>query len=242
LDCEDGQLSTLNEGVLYVASKSMGFGHRVRVRNARAAWSKTLAFLERHTVYELRDRISFECPRAGDGLDEGVRAQYVDYVRSELGAEGGEPGYPSWDLARGQFEHSIEVALNEDRWPPQRYGPAHLHFCYDFVWRHAGEREITRVHAPNEVPRYSWMGVSIGSGKVFLQPMLFFPYASGSTEVQRMLQAIAVDLPFRLSPHHFQRVFPSKRGCIYSSRRLPSDWFQSHKPLQPNTRENARSG
>jgi hypothetical protein len=83
--------------------------------------------------------------------------------------------------------------------------------------------------------------VSVGSGKVFLQPMLFFPYACGSTEVQGMLQAIAVDLPFRLSAHHFQRVFPSKRGCIYSSRKLPSDWFQSNKPLQPIARENARS-
>lgn len=232
-----GGLSTLSEAVMYVAPKSMGFGHRVRARNARAAWSKTLAFLERHTFHELRGRIRFECPRAGEGLDERVRDQYVDYVRSELGAEGGEPGYPAWDLAAHQFERSLAVALNEDRWPPQRYGPAHLHFCYDFVWCQEGEPKIMRDHAANEVPKYSWIGVSIGSARVFLQPMFFFPHACDSTEVQRMLQAIAVDLPFRFSPHHFQRVFPSKQGRSYSSRKLPPDWLQSNKRLQPIARE-----
>lgn len=224
-------MSTLNEAVLYVAAKSMGFGHRARARNARAAWSKTLAFLERHTIHELGGRIGFECPRAGEGLDERVRDQYVDYVRSKLGAEGGEPGYPAWDLAASQFEQCVEVALNEDRWPRQRYGPAHLHFCYDFVWRQAGEPKITRDHAANEVPKYSWIGVSIGSGRVFLQPMFFFPYASDSKDVQSMLQAVAADLPFRFSPHHFQRVFPSKQGRIYNSRKLPRDWLQSNRPL-----------
>jgi hypothetical protein len=242
LDCKDGQLSTLNEGVMYAAPKSMSFGHRARAPNARAAWSKTLAFLERHTVHELRGRIGFECPRAGDGLDERVRDQYVAYVRSELGAEGGEPRYPSWDLAGSRFEQSLEVALNEDRWPPQKYGPARLHFCYDFVWRQVGEQKIMRDHAPNELPKYSWVGVSIGSHTVFLQPMFLFPYACDSTEVQTMLQAVAVDLPFRFSPHHFQRVFPSKQGRSYNSRKLPSDWLQSNKPLQPIARKNARSG
>jgi hypothetical protein len=216
-----------NERVMYVPPKSMSFGHAARARNAREAWNKTRDFLERNALYELRERTSFVCPRSGEGLDEAVRDQYLSYVRSALGPEGGEPGYPSWSVRKDQFEECVELALDEDRWPRQRYGPAHFHFCYDFVWRREGATRINRDRAPNEVPKYSWLGISIGSGKVFLQPSFFFPFPFDSGELPSMLITISADVPFKFSPHHFQRVFASKEGRCYNRRKLPNGWLQS---------------
>lgn len=76
------------------------------------------------------------------------------------------------------------------------------------------------------VPKYSWMIVTIRPGKVFLQPSFFFPYPHDSDEIHSLLQAISADLPFRFSPHHFQRVYPSKSGNGYLSRKLPKDWLR----------------
>jgi hypothetical protein len=213
-------LSSLDERVKYVPPKSMGFGHNARARTARQAWQKTLDFLDRHTLREMRREITFGFPStAVDGPGE-----YLGHVREKLGPQTGQPPYHVWSLTSAEFELCLRLALDVDRWP--RDAEFRFSFCYDFVWRQEGVQRIPREGAMNGVPKYSWMIVTIGSRKVFLQPSFYFPHAHDSDEIHTLLQAIGSDLPFRFSPHHFQRVYAAKRGNGYVGRKLPKDWLR----------------
>ena len=216
------------EQVLYHPPKSMSFGHPAGGRDARAAWQAVERFLTTHTISLLRDRVEFQCPLPSDGLDETVAREYLDYVTDKLGPQTSTGAHHVWSMDPQRLSLCLEVVFGEDRWPKQRFGPARLVFCYDFVWRRvAGEHASVERDGPRgEVPKSSFLNVLIGSQRVFVQPMFFFPFCWDSTEIKELLKTVSVDLPFRFSPHHFQRVMPSKQGNSYRALKLPKDWFQ----------------
>lgn len=95
--------------------------------NRQQAWQKTLDFLDRHTLREIRREIKFEFPStAVDGPGE-----YLSHVREKLGPQTGKPPYHVWSLTSAEFGLCLRLALDVDRWP--RDAESRFSFCYDFV-------------------------------------------------------------------------------------------------------------
>jgi hypothetical protein len=207
-----------SEGLIYTPPKSTAFGHRTRIRDGRAAWAATVAFLESCTTYRFHDHAELQVLQPPYGPDAAIAAE----CRRRAVERFGTPISGEWKLGPSQLSDAIAFALDDDRWPRQPAGPSYLTFLVEFEWRKYPPVEA--VANPYDREFGSFFGVVLGNQRVFLQPELFFPLPYDSAEIREFLDELDPVLPFRLRDQYFQRLLPSAKGGWDQTRRLPKTW------------------
>jgi hypothetical protein len=224
-----------DETVVYDPPKSVAFGHQSRIRNARVAWSKTLAFLNEFTRYRLQPYISLDCDGVNDATSEEVSSERLATARGSFGPEKNPSTVPrhtrSWELELAQLPAAIEFALDDDKWPRQAGGPVMLFFRYELLWRQLLASPIDSDDELQRLPQgvgWSTMGVILGSQRLFLQPYLAFPFHYASPGLAAFLLSIEEKLPFRFRDQYFKRSLRpvgKKAGRVL---KLDKSWRQPH--------------
>lgn len=203
------------ECVLYEPTKDVSFGHLARAKSARAAWDLLQRFLEGRTRSSLDPVIRLQCVWPFDG-PVGAFNEFRQYANAVLGTvDRGE-----WFVDPSRFAQVLNLALDEDRWPRQKEGPAFLSFSYSFEWL-----------AATELPELPWsrsstLRINITGQRMFLAPKFIFPWAWNSEAVRQFLHDLESDLPLQLRPQYFKRMVTTKKGD-YRLLKLPRDWLGS---------------
>jgi hypothetical protein len=224
-----------DESVVYDPPKSVAFGHQSRIRNARVAWSGTLAFLNEYTRYRIQPYISLDCDGVNDTTSEEVSSERMGAARGLFGPEKNPSTVARhtrmWELDLKQLPAAIEFALDDDKWPKQLGGPRMLFFRYEFLWRRLLASPIDSEGELQKLPQgvgWSTMGIILGSQRLFLQPYLAFPFHYTSPELAAFLASIEEKLPFRFRDQYFKRSLRpvgKKAGRVL---KLDKSWRQSY--------------
>jgi hypothetical protein len=213
-----------NEFVLYEPAKSVDFCQQTREKNPRKAWPRIEAFLDRWTVWKLREPIHFNC-------DPGIGSAHIyNAYRGHANEQLGTTGEGLWQLPRAEFARVLALAFDEDKWPRQTGGgPAHLSFTFEFEWAAAPPP------ASSPLRRTSSLHMVIGGKRIFVYPTLVFPWPVESGIAQKQLRDMDADLPIELRDDHFRRMLPTRTGNVgYRVLRLPPGWRATGPRPEPN--------
>jgi hypothetical protein len=208
------------ERLVYHPPKFAAFGHQARIRDARAAWNATEAFLNKWTVYQLSPQIRLDCYGQQPSTDSAVSLARIEAARRQFGKESNPSSDPrhtkSWPLKPERLVEAIAFALDDDKWPRQALGPTSLHFWYTFQWR----------DLPSVPEQPSHFGIFLGNQRAFLQPTLVFPAAYDAPSLRAFLTKLEDALPFRLRNQYFKRWFASQKSKHGTVRKLDKNWRQ----------------
>lgn len=196
----------------YEPPKSACFGHGARVPSARGGWTQVADFLSACTSASLDAPVvlSVVLPFSGPVT---VFNEYRAHVNQSM--ETREEG--RWEFPPEQLERALALVFDEDRWPRQPDGPAQLSLRFRFDWR------LSPNICDSQALPQSTLGVSIGGQRVFLQPLLWFPWASSDPALRPFLLSMADKFPFPLRENCFRRWVPTKAGG-YRALRVPDGW------------------
>lgn len=200
------------EFTLYEPPKSACFGQGARVTSARGGWAQVADFFSCFTSASLDSPVvlSVVLPFSGPVT---VFNQYRAHVNQAMGT-GGEG---RWEFPPEQLERALALVFDEERWPRQPDGPAQLNLRFRFDWR------LPLTIGEGQALPQSTLGVSIGGQRVFLQPLLWFPWACSDPALRPFLWSIAEKVPFQLRENCFRRWVPTKAGG-YRALRMPEGW------------------
>jgi hypothetical protein len=220
--------ATESERLIYHPPKSAAFGHQARLRDARAAWKATEAFIDEWTVYHLSPQIRLDCYGQQPSTDPRISLDRIQAARRQFGEESNPSNDPrhtkSWPLEPKRLSDAIAFALDDDKWPRQALGPTSLYFWYTFQWR----------DLPSVPEQPSHFGIFLGNQRVFLQPTLVFPAAYDAPSLRAFLTRLETALPFRLRDHYFKRWVASQKSRHGTVRKLDKNWRQQpNSGLQP---------
>lgn len=219
-----------NERVIYIPPKSSAFGHQAKRRDARLAWEATTHFLSDCALFRLGPGITLNCYELTGGKDPNAAHGRQAEARHIFGPEDANRSSTHvrhWPLAAHQLTAGIEFALDDDQWPKQELGPAWLAFSYAFVWRdlldlpHPSADEFA---SPPWGEDWSTLGIILGGGRLFLQPMLILPFPYDSDKLVRFLERVEPLLPFRLRDQYFKRALRSRTPGYGRVRKLEKNW------------------
>lgn len=210
------------EWVSYHPPKSVSFGHQPRLRDPRKAWAAIGKFLEELTSFELLPRIELTCYGPDRGLSPAVAMARISEARKLFGPEEDRSRTnPLWKIPQAQLPAAIAFALDNDKFPKQRIGPAWLHFNYAFLWQDF-ERLPYQTVANQDRNRKSRLMIFIGHNGMFLQPAFIFPAPWNSEMLRSFLTRIEPLTPFRFRDQYFKRVLATGSGG--QVRNLDKNW------------------
>ncbi|HEY2178132.1 MAG TPA: hypothetical protein VGH15_06070, partial [Caulobacteraceae bacterium] len=131
-------------------------------------------------------------------------------------------------ISESKLDAAIEFALDDDEFETPPLDPSRLLIAVRFTWLHF---EHLSSSNPSEDLRNeeSIIIISLGGGKLFIQPVLIFPAPWKSKDLRDFLRQVEPALPFRLRDNYFQRWLPSSTGKSRLGRflNLPPDWRRS---------------
>jgi hypothetical protein len=216
------------EWVVYRPPKSVSFGHQSRIRDPRRAWPMVQQFMADLTRFTLGDRIELMCYGSGPQTNADVAAARTQEARRSFGPEverqGTHQTFPSWRISEAQLASAVRFALDDDKFPKQEAGPSYLAFSYQFCWNEfdsglgvAREIESRRI--------LSFLIVTIGQQRLFLQPHFVYPAAWNSDPLKDFIDRSELIAPFRFRDQYFVRWLPPQSPGSHGRRvRLEATW------------------
>jgi hypothetical protein len=183
------------------------------------------------TEFELgKGEIRLDCTRRDHGVDEAVGSPRIEEAWRRFGPDPhGQKDYALWIIDPSDLEAAIAIALDDDRYPRQPYGPTTLSFWYLFRWKEF--EPVYRTLAPNSNDRFCSLGISLGGQRLFLQPSLVIPASWDSQVAREFITRVEADLPFRLRDQYFRRMFLTRGN--HGSSKLSKTWRTTPIAFRP---------
>jgi hypothetical protein len=224
--------NAVREWVVYHPPKSVSFGHQSTPRNPRLAWPKVDHFLGGLTDVEFGHFSELTLYGPGNRMDDTIARSRLEEARVQLGPEIESPGGPArWRINESQIRSAVDFALADDKFPKQQLGPTGLHFYYRFLWTEfeqlpywAGDGDAKN--------RKSHLGVTVGSGRLFLQPTFIFPAPWNSTLLRDFITQVEKIVPVRFRDQYFKRCVPTKKSELGRLLKLPKNWREPMIPVR----------
>lgn len=176
-----------------------------------------------HTVAELQSPLKLTVFSPNQWNDHSVAQATIDEAVKTFRSPTSMSGMSyEWQLPTSRLAEALEFALADDQRPRQALGPTTLYFGYRFVWRDLpfGPTLATARHVLDKC----LLAVSVGGGRVFLQPSFYFATTIDDKSFIEELSALELDMPFAPRDDFYYVVEPKKSGRGYKSRKLHKGW------------------
>ncbi len=208
--------------IFYHPPKSASFGHSSVPRDPRAAWQRTLEFLDAATISSLRHKPTLRVHCYPKWSDVKLIERCIDEATKQFGEPSDSGGTLSkqWEISIPLLSQAVAFALRDNDRPPQEIGPTRLKFCYDLMWK--DHPCLASVDRPGDG---SYLGVFHGSRRLFLQPFLRFPFDATSPEFGEFIAYVQGHLPFKFRETNFNVMLPSANGKLPRIRKVPQGWM-----------------
>lgn len=149
----------------------------------------------------------------------------VESVRSEAARLFGQPTgnageFNNWELPIERIDEALEFALADEARPKQALGPVRLFVSYSFAWRALPNPPEPTQH----FGRGSWLGVSVGGRKVFIQPTFLFGASEQDREFVANLKSLELAMPFVPKESYYYRVEKKRSGEGEKLVKLHTGW------------------
>ena len=221
-----------DEWVVYDPPKSVAFGHLSRTRDPRRAWPLVQRFLTDLTEYTLGHHAELMCVLPGEGADANVARERIEEARRSFGPElSSEKGFQTnlrWKIGESGLASALQLAFDDDRFPPQQHGPTRLSFGYEFTWNEFNRRG--KVRGETDVRRsVSTLGLIAGQRRLFLQPKFVYQAPSNSESPKDFIDRTESMVPFRFRNQYFKRwLSPRSRKTNFGRYlHLDANWRRS---------------
>jgi hypothetical protein len=119
--------------------------------------------------------------------------------------------------------------MDDDKFPKQQMGPVRLSFSYWFLWTKFEQAPYWSSQNELRNPR-SNLGISLGGGKLFLQPTFVFPAPWNSRILDDFISQVEERLPFQFRNQYFKRSLPGKLSRRGRMLKLPKNWREKTGP------------
>jgi hypothetical protein len=214
------------EWVAYIPPKSTAHGHQSRIRDPRRAWPTVERFLAELTTFTLGPRLKLVCHGPGAHTDAAVAAARIEEARRCFGPEDASEGAgridPRWTLNVSQLAVALQFALDDDKFQEQQLGPTWLSFSYQFFWNEF-EQSSARTSAGDSRNRASFLVISAGQRRLFLQPAFVYPAPWTSDSLKEFIDRTEAIVPFRFREQDFKRWLPPQSPTSNTGRHLKLD-------------------
>jgi hypothetical protein len=214
----------VREWVVYQPPKSAAFGHNSKPRDPRLVWPKVETFLSGLADVELGRISELICDGPSKWTDAQIATVRMAEARQLMGREA-ERSTPDscWKLSESQIAPAVQFALDDDKFPKQEMGPTRLHVCYSFLWPEFERLPYWMAKGETRRPN-SDLGVTVGSGRLFLQPAFVFPAPWNSEILRNFITHIGQIVPFRFRDQYFKRWLPPRGSAQGRRLNLPKNW------------------
>jgi hypothetical protein len=215
------------EWVVYQLPKSVSHGQASRIRDPRKAWPAVQKFMTALTRSTLGPHVTLTCLRTEP---REVAAARIEEARRCFGPETEHGQTSVWRLSAAQLTSAIDFALDDDKFPRQKFGPSLVTFSYRFFWK-AFDRDATEVNGAGRDPASSVLVVTVGQRRTFLQPHFVYLAAWNAPSLRDFIDRSEPLVPFQFRDQCFKRwLSPEKPPNRSRLLRLAPGWRQ--QPLR----------
>jgi hypothetical protein len=214
------------EWVAYIPPKSTAHGHQSRIRDPRRAWPTVERFLVELTTFTLGPRAKLICHGPSAHTDAAVTAARLEEARRCFGPEDASEAVGRidrrWTLNASQVAAALQFALDDDKFPEQQLGPTWLSFSYQFFWTEI-EQSSASTSAGDARNRMSFLVISAGQRRLFLQPAFVYPAPWTSESLKEFINRTEAIVPFRFREQNFKRWLARQSPANNTGRHLKLD-------------------
>jgi hypothetical protein len=210
--------------IAYHPPKSRSHGHGPRARTPRKAWSATQDFLREHTTFELQRPLDLTLWASARLFDESTIEAARSKATSMFGPVTTASGeFLKWELPVFRLDEALDFVLDGDHPTDEKagIGPIDLYVSYLFKWNAMSNPEVL----PSEhFTRGNFLGVSISTRRLFIQPTFLFEAPERDWQFIANLQQLEAAMPFVPNDMYYYRIEPKKTGRGEKLVKLHNGW------------------